>query len=128
MSGERILIVDDNAASSKLARVLLQRDGYEVQTAADAEDALRVLPAFEPRAILMDIQLPGMDGLTLTRRLRTDAATKDIVILAMTACATKSDEAVALAAGCDGYMAKPIDVRSLPGLVAHHLVARRAAP
>jgi two-component system cell cycle response regulator DivK len=123
-----VLVVDDNAANVKLLRVLLEREGYGVETAADAEDALCVLSAFKPRLILMDVQLPGMDGLELTRRLRADAATKDLVILALTAAATKEDEARALAAGCDGYVAKPIDVGSLPGIVAEHLAAQRATP
>jgi two-component system cell cycle response regulator DivK len=128
MSGENILIVDDNAASAKLARVLLQREGYEVRTSADAEDALLVLSSFVPRLILMDVQLPGMDGLELTRRLKADAATKNIVILAVTASATKRDQASALAAGCNGYVAKPIDIRSLPRLIADCLIAPRATP
>jgi CheY-like chemotaxis protein len=126
--GESVLIVDDNAANAKLVRVLLEREGYVVQTAADAEDALRVLSTLQPNLILMDVQLPGMDGLDLTRRLRADVANKDIVILALTASATKSDEAKALAAGCDGYVAKPIDVGSLPGVIAERLAAQRAKP
>lgn len=121
---EGILVVDDNAANVKLLRVLLGREGYEVRTAVDAEDALRVLAMFKPRLILMDVQLPGMDGLELTRRLRTDVATKDIVILALTASATGGDERRALAAGCDGYVAKPIDVGSLPKVIADNLAAR----
>jgi len=127
MPGEAILIVDDNAANLKLARVLLQGEGYEVRTAADAEDALRQLSAFRPRLILMDIQLPGMDGLELTRRLKSDPATKDIVIIALTAYAMKGDEEKAHAAGCDGYVAKPIDTDALPRLVAERL-ARPAGP
>jgi CheY-like chemotaxis protein len=73
----------------------------------------------------MDIQLPGMDGLELTRRLKADLATKDIVILALTAYAMKGDEDKARAAGCDGYIAKPIDVGSLPGVIAQHLAAQQ---
>jgi CheY-like chemotaxis protein len=125
VSGEIILIVDDNAANLKLARVLLQGEGYEVRTAADAEEAMRVLQTYTPRLILMDIQLPGMDGLELTRRLKADLATKDIVILALTAYAMKGDEDKARAAGCDGYIAKPIDVGSLPGVIAQHLAAQQ---
>src|SRR5580698_6354749 len=118
MAGEELLIVDDNVANLKLARVLLQGEGYEVRTAADAEDALRLLRSFSPKLILMDIQLPGMDGLTLTRRLKSDASTKDIVILALTAYAMKGDEEKARAAGCDGYIAKPIDIDLLPKIIA----------
>jgi two-component system cell cycle response regulator DivK len=128
MPGEAILIVDDNATNLKLARILLQGEGYEVRTAADAEEALRLLQTFTPRVILMDIQLPGMDGLELTRQLKASAATKDIIVLALTAYAMKGDEDRARAAGCDGYIAKPIDVDSLPAVIAHYLVSRRMTP
>ena len=128
MPGETVLIVDDNAANLKLARVLLQGEGYEVRTATDAEEALRLLSTFTPRVILMDIQLPGMDGLELTRRLKSDVATKGIVILALTAYAMKGDEEKARAAGCDGYIAKPIDIDSLPGVIAAHLVSQPVMP
>lgn len=123
MPCDRILIVDDNPTNLKLARVLLQVEGYTVHTAADAEDGLRQVATFMPRVILMDIQLPGMDGLEFTRRLKADRATKDIVILALTAYAMKGDEEKALAAGCDGYIAKPIDIDSLPKVIARHLGA-----
>jgi two-component system, cell cycle response regulator DivK len=128
MPGERILILDDNAANLKLARILLQVEGYTVRTATDAEDAIRQLSTFTPKIILMDIQLPGMDGLELTRRLKADVATKDIVILALTAYAMKGDEEKARAAGCDGYIAKPIDIRSLPKVIAQHLGSPGVAP
>lgn len=128
MAGETVLIVDDNAANLKLARVLLQGEGYRVHTAADAEEALRLLETFTPRVILMDIQLPGMDGLELTRRLKADVATRDIVILALTAYAMKGDEEKARAAGCDGYIAKPIDIDSLPGLISRHILSGRVTP
>ncbi len=128
MPGEAILILDDNVANLKLVRVLLQAEGYAVRTASDAEDAIRQLSTFRPRIILMDIQLPGMDGLELTRRLKADVATKDIVIVALTAYAMKGDEEKARAAGCDGYIAKPIDIRSLPKVIAQHLELGRVAP
>ena len=121
MSGEDVLIVDDNAINLKLARILLQGEGYAVHTATDAERALLVLAAVKPRLILMDLQLPGMDGLALTRRLKADEATREIVIIALTASAMKGDEERARAAGCDGYVAKPIDIDSLPVLIAQHL-------
>lgn len=122
MASEPILIVDDNPQNLKLARVILANEGYTVQTAVDAEDALRVLESFAPRLILMDLQLPQMDGLELTRRLKADPRYRDVVILALTAYAMKGDQERALAAGCDGYMAKPIDVDQLPKVVADHLV------
>lgn len=113
-----MLIIDDNPQNLKLARVLFTANGYEVRTAEDAEQALQILESFKPVVILMDIQLPGMDGLTLTRRLKSDPHTSRIVIIALTAYAMKGDAARAYAAGCDGYAPKPIDVKTLPDLVA----------
>lgn len=124
MRGHPILIVDDNSSNLKLARVLLSNEAYEVRTAADAEEALAVLQTFRPRLILMDLQLPGMDGLELTRRLKADPGTRDIVIVALTAFAMKGDEQKALSAGCEGYIPKPIDTRAFPSQVAAFL--RRA--
>ena len=123
MAAEPILVVDDNAVNLKLVRVILVREGYDVRTAADAEEALRMLETFTPRLILMDIQLPGIDGLTLTRQLKQDPARKEIVILALSAYAMKGDEDKALAAGCDGYITKPIDPLDLPRRIASYLSA-----
>ena len=109
-----ILIVDDNPSNTKLLAFLLQSKGYDVRTAANADEALSSIAERRPRLILMDIQLPGTDGLTLTRRLKADPATKDISIIAATAYAMKGDEERARAAGCDGYLTKPIDTRKLP--------------
>ena len=121
MSGEPILIVDDNATNLKLVRILLASEGYDVRTAADAEEALNILKEFYPRMILMDIQLPGIDGLELTRRLKADPATQKIMILGLTAYVMKGDKDRIMAAGCDGYIPKPIDTRTLPELVAGYL-------
>jgi two-component system cell cycle response regulator DivK len=121
MPGEPILIVDDNAMNLKVARVLLQAEGYDVRVAADADEALTVLQSFRPRLVLMDLQMPGMDGYALTRRLKADPATRDIVILAVTAYAMKGDEQKAFEAGCQMYITKPINTRSLPGLIAQFL-------
>jgi CheY-like chemotaxis protein len=121
LPGEKILIVDDNPTNLKLARVLLASEHYDVRTAQDADDAIAVLREFHPRLILMDVQLPGMDGLELTSQLKADPATRDILIVAMTAYAMKGDDKRALAAGCDGYVPKPIDTRSLPAVIAEHL-------
>jgi two-component system cell cycle response regulator DivK len=123
MPSEPLLIVDDNPQNLKLARLLLSAEGYDARTAVDAEHALTLLEEFRPRLILMDIQLPGMDGLELTRRLKAKPETQKIVIVALTAYAMKGDEEKARAAGCDGYIAKPIDVRTLPNAVAHYLQA-----
>jgi two-component system, cell cycle response regulator DivK len=125
MSGATILIVDDNAINLKLARVTLRGEGYDVHTATDAEEALAVLDRIHPRLILMDIQLPGMDGLELTRRLKADPAQQDIIVIALTAYAMKGDEQRAREAGCDGYIAKPIDTRTLPKIVELHVSATR---
>jgi len=127
MAGEPILIVDDNPINLKLIRVLLASEGYSIRTASDAEQALSLLRDWRPRIILMDVQLPGMNGLELTRHLKADAATRDILILALTAFAMKGDEERALAAGCDGYLAKTIDTRTLPGLIARYL-SKAAGP
>lgn len=121
MAGERVLVVDDNAQNLKLARVTLTIEGYETETAANAEEALTALESFRPRLILMDLQLPGMDGLELTRQLKQDPAMRGIVIIALTANAMKGDDLEALAAGCDGYMSKPIDVEALPKMVAEYI-------
>jgi two-component system cell cycle response regulator DivK len=121
MSGEAILIVDDNPTNLKLARVVLANAGYQITAAANAEEALDRLTSLHPDLILMDIQLPDMDGLELTQRLKADPATRDIVIVAMTAYAMKGDAARAAGAGCDGYIVKPIDTRALPHQVAAHL-------
>ena len=121
MAGEPILIVDDNPTNLKLARVLLAGERYEVRTAGDAEEALALLQSYRPRLILMDLQLPGMDGLELTRRLKADPALSRVTIIALTAYAMKGDEEKALAAGCDGYVSKPIDTRALPRLLERFL-------
>jgi CheY-like chemotaxis protein len=119
--GHRILVVDDNVTNLKLIEYLLKAKGYDVHTAVDAESALEAVRGMRPSLVLMDLQLPGMDGLELTRRLKSDPSTREIVIVAVTAYAMKGDEQRALDAGCDGYIAKPIDTRALPQLVESHL-------
>lgn len=121
MAGDTILIVDDNPVNMKLIRVLLAGEGYEIRTAADAKEALGVLNDVHPGLILMDIQLPGIDGLELTRRLKAEPATRDIPILGLTAYAMKGDEERIRAAGCDGYIPKPIDTRALPDFIKGYL-------
>jgi len=118
-----ILIVDDNPTNIKLLEFILQQRGYEVRVAGTAEEALSSIADRKPRLILMDIQLPGIDGLTLTRHLKADPATKDIAIVAATAYAMKGDEERALAAGCDGYLTKPLDTRKLPSDIARFLAS-----
>ena len=118
MPGEDILVVDDNPANTKLVSFLLTARGYVVRTAGTADEALAAVRTRLPALILMDIQLPGTDGLTLARRLKADPATRDARIIALTAYAMKGDEARALEAGCDAYITKPIDTRTLPAQIA----------
>lgn len=118
MTGESILIVDDNPANTRLVSFLLKSRGYVVRTAADAAEARACIREERPRLILMDIQLPGTDGLTLTRELRADPALSEVWIVAVTAYAMKGDEERALAAGCDAYVTKPIDTRALAARIA----------
>ncbi|MET0282795.1 MAG: response regulator [Steroidobacteraceae bacterium] len=122
-----ILVVDDNPTNLKLVSDLLAFEGHQMLAAMDAEQASVVLAVVLPDLILMDIALPGMDGLTYTRLLKADPRTGHIRIVALTAFAMKGDEQKALAAGCDGYIIKPINTRSLPGEVAEFLTVRPAA-
>ncbi len=121
MSGEKILIVDDNPTNLKLVAYLMTANGYEVTTALDADAAIAAIERNPPRLILMDLQLPGTDGLELTRRLKADPITRGIIVVAVTAYAMKGDEGRAMAAGCDDYVTKPIDTRGLPTTIAKHL-------
>jgi CheY-like chemotaxis protein len=125
--GEPILIVDDNAVNLRLAQWLLTSEGFTVRTATDAEEAFQLLREYRPRLILMDLQMPGMDGLSATRQLKADPATRDIIVIALTAFAMSGDRERALAAGCEGYVTKPIDTRTLPGLIAGYLAGRAPA-
>jgi two-component system, cell cycle response regulator DivK len=113
MPGEPILLIDDTPVNLKLTRILLVNEGYKVLTAASAEEALDLLRSFRPRLVLTDVQLPGIDGLELTRRLKNDDATRNIAVIALTAFAMKGEEQKAIDAGCDGYITKPIDTRAL---------------
>lgn len=123
MSKPSILVVDDNAQNLKLTRVLLCRHGYDVRTAVDAEQALHMLATYVPAVILVDLQLPGMDGYELTRRLKENPATRPIVVIAVTAYAMVGDAERARAAGCDDYVTKPIDTKQLPKLIASYVGA-----
>jgi two-component system, cell cycle response regulator DivK len=112
-----ILIVDDNTGNLKLLRVLLSGEGFEVRAALGAAEALESLKAFHPALILTDIQMPGMDGLEFVRLLKSSPDTRPIPVVAITAYAMSGDELRAREAGCDAYVTKPIDTRSLPGLL-----------
>lgn len=115
---QTILIVDDNEANVALLEYLLTANGYEVRSTASAEGALVSIAQHKPALILTDIQLPGASGLELMARLKSDALTADIRIIAISAFAMPADEQLALEAGCDGYVAKPINTRTFPSLVA----------
>lgn len=119
----RILVVEDNPTNMKLAVLLLQREGHEILEAADAEAGIRLARERQPRLILMDVQLPGMDGLAATRLLKADAATRDIRIVALTALAMNGDQERVAAAGCDGYIAKPFHYKEFLKMVAEMVAA-----
>ena len=116
-----ILIVDDNPLNARLLSYILGTKGFAVRIATHAAEAHTLLESYAPRLILMDVQLPGMDGLQLTRLLKEDPRTKDILIVAVTASAMAGDESRALSAGCDGYITKPIDTRTLAAQVMGYL-------
>jgi two-component system cell cycle response regulator DivK len=110
----KILYIEDNPDNRLLVRRILQAEGYEVLEAYNATHALQVLKDNIPNLILMDINMPDMDGYTLTSRLRAMPQLKKVPIIAMTANVMKGDREKSLEAGCDGYIQKPIDVDSLP--------------
>jgi CheY-like chemotaxis protein len=121
MTTRSLLIVDDNPENLKLILMVLANSGHELVTATDALQALKAIEHRVPDLILLDLQLPGMDGLELTRRLRANAQTRSIPIVAVTAYAMKGDEDKARDAGCDDYLVKPIDKRLLRGVVKNYL-------
>ncbi len=126
MGAKRILLIEDNPVNRRLAQFLLKSQGYEVWEVTNALEAFDSLKEKQPDLILMDIQLPGMDGLTATRHLKADPATQDIPVLAVTSYAMKGDEAKALEAGCSGYVTKPIDKKVFLEAVAKALTEREA--
>jgi two-component system, cell cycle response regulator DivK len=117
----KVLIVEDNPANMKLAAFLLQSAGHTVLSATDAEVGLALARDEHPNLILMDIQLPGLDGLEATVLLKRDDATRDIPVIALTALAMKGDEERIRAAGCDGYIAKPMAYRDFLATVSAQL-------
>ena len=124
MSGLRVLVVDDNLATVELTSFVLGAAGFVVESTTDALNAIFLIANFQPELILMDIQMPGIDGLELTRQLKADPSMRHIVVVAFTAFAMKGDEAKMRAAGCDGYIAKPIDVSSFAATVRSYIPAR----
>jgi CheY-like chemotaxis protein len=116
-----ILVVDDNPAGQLLVTTVLELEGFNVDTAGSAAEVLQRLHDPTPDLILMDVQLPGQDGLSLTRQLKADPATASIRIVALTAYAMEGDRELAIAAGCIGYITKPIDTRNLGNQVRNFL-------
>ncbi len=117
----RILVVEDNPANMTLATFLLQSAGHEVLSATNAEAGLLLAREERPTLILMDIQLPGMDGLHATSLLKQDEHTRDIPVVALTALAMKGDEERIRAAGCDGYISKPLSYKNFLAVIAEQL-------
>lgn len=128
MPNEPILIVDDNPLNLKLEKRLLELEQYQVLTAKNAEETLKVLEYFHPALVLMDFQLPGLDGVELTKKLRQDPQNRETIILIVTSYDQQGDEEKAKAAGCDGYLHKPIDTQALPGVIASYLRDGKGRP
>lgn len=124
MSTAHVLVVDDDPTNLELMSTVLTLNGFLVDTAGDAQDCVDAVARRVPDLILMDLQLPGIDGYELTRRLKAAATTAAVPVIAVTANAMSGDESRALAAGCSGYIAKPIDVRLFPDQVASFLPDR----
>lgn len=121
MSGNpKILIVDDNELNIKLCSAIL-RNNYQIFTATSAEEGLEIARRILPDLILMDIQLPGMDGLTATQAIKSDDDLKAIMVIALTSFAMVGDREKALSAGCDEYLPKPINIQNLKAMVARFL-------
>ncbi len=125
MVGEKILIVEDNPINLKLAKLLLSLEGYEIATAINATEMFSALETFVPQLILMDLQLPGKNGLDITRELRLQQKYKNVCIIALTAYAMKGDEEKTKLVGCDGYLTKPISVASFTIEIAKYLAAQK---
>jgi CheY-like chemotaxis protein len=118
MPGKTVLVIEDNPMNMELVTDLLEAAGYQVRQARSAEEGIRLVRAEHPSLILMDFSLPGMDGLSATAVLKSDPATRDIPIIALTAHAMKGDEEKARVAGCAAYITKPIDTRAFPKTIA----------
>lgn len=120
MAGEPVLVVEDNEKNMKLFRDVLQATGYATLEATSGEDALALAQSENPALVLMDVQLPGMDGIEALGRLRQDERTASIPVLALTAQAMSGDRERFLEAGFDGYLSKPVDVAELIRTVKEH--------
>ena len=123
MTDNKILIIEDNPLNLELATDLLEANGFTVDSAQTAEEGLRLARERLPDLVLMDFSLPGMDGLSATRHLKSDPATRHLTVVGLTAHAMKGDEALALKAGCDGYLTKPIDTRTFVATVINYIAS-----
>jgi CheY-like chemotaxis protein len=112
MTGKKILIIEDSLLNLELATDLLEANGFVVSSAQTAEEGLRMAREILPDLVLMDLGLPGMDGLGATKELKTNPVTRHLTVVGLTANAMKGDTEIALKAGCDGYLTKPIDTRT----------------
>jgi two-component system, cell cycle response regulator DivK len=124
LAGNTILVVEDAPESLKVTARLLRADGHDVHLASTAEQALIALETIRPDLMLVDLQLPGMSGLDLIRRVKEDVQLNEITVVALTACVTEEARQMARDAGCDGYLTKPIEPRILTGRVREYLKQR----
>jgi len=121
MTGSKILIVEDNLLNLELATDLLEASGFVVYSAQTGEEGVRIAREIRPDLVLMDISLPGMDGLCATKELKASSATRELTVVGLTAHAMKGDEALALNAGCDGYLTKPVDTRTFVATITRFI-------
>lgn len=128
MNATRVLVVEDNERNLKLVRDVLQYAGYEIIEASTGKEGVELAQSLTPDVILMDLQLPDIDGMEALRRIRKSPATADVPVIAVTAFAMRNDRARAFDAGFDGYLEKPLSVRELPAQVQQFLTARRTPP
>lgn len=128
MSAPLVLVVEDNEMNQRFVREVLRLGGYRVEVFSDAESGMNAVRTLSPDVILMDVQLPGRDGLDATRELRADDATRDVPIVALTALAMPGDRQRAIDAGCDHYLSKPIEYRELLELLDNILGDRAPTP
>ena len=128
MNATRVLVVEDNERNLKLVRDVLQYAGYEIIEASTGEEGVELAQSLSPDVILMDLQLPDIDGMEALRRIRKSPVTADVPVVAVTAFAMQDDRARVFDAGFDGYLEKPLSVRELPAQVQQFLTARRSPP
>ena len=119
----RVLLIEDNVVNQELVTDLLEAHGFSVHRAQSAEDGLRLVRDVAPDLVLMDLSLPGMDGLEATRVLKSDPRTRRLPVIALTAHAMRGDERIALRAGCDGYLTKPINTRTFPQQITQFIIS-----